>query len=223
MTARWRVCGLASACSRPRPLPRPAWRRCTGRWPQRPARQTACSRRCRASTGAPSVMNMCRKATATRRAESANTASSLTSAISRRRSSPGSAMPLRLAETEGLPWETDGASKHLAREENRRVVLGPFPVAAIRSLILTGARLREILHARWDQADTERSILFLADSKTGRKPLYLNAPALEGLLTASSRQPAHHPRRQARPAPARSQEAMGGRHQSGRPRWLAHS
>ena len=27
--------------------------------------------------------------------------------------------------------------------------------------------------------DFERGILFLADSKTGRKPLYLNAPALE--------------------------------------------
>jgi integrase len=63
------------------------------------------------------------------------------------------------------------------------VVLDPFPAAAIRLLILTGARLREILYARWDQADTERGILFLADSKTGRKPLYLNAPALEVLAS----------------------------------------
>jgi integrase len=85
---------------------------------------------------------------------------------------------LRLAETDGLPWDTDGISKHLSGQENRRAVLDPFAVAAIRLLILTGARLREILHARWDQVDFERGILFLSDSKTGRKPVYLSAPAL---------------------------------------------
>jgi integrase len=85
---------------------------------------------------------------------------------------------LRLAETNGLPWDTDGISKHLSGQENRRTVLDPFAVAAIRLLILTGARLREILHARWDQVDFERGILFLSDSKTGRKPVYLSAPAL---------------------------------------------
>jgi integrase len=88
---------------------------------------------------------------------------------------------LRLAETEGLPYAIDEASpkaKHAAKPENRRTPIGPFATAAIRLLVLTGARLREILQARWDQADTERGILFLADSKTGRKPLFLNAPAL---------------------------------------------
>jgi integrase len=54
-------------------------------------------------------------------------------------------------------------------------------VAAVRLLILTGARLQEVLHARWDQIDTSRAILFLSDSKTGRKPVYLSAPALEVL------------------------------------------
>jgi integrase len=46
-------------------------------------------------------------------------------------------------------------------------------------LILTGARLREILDAQWQHADFERGILFLPDSKTGRKPVYLSAPATE--------------------------------------------
>ena len=55
-------------------------------------------------------------------------------------------------------------------------MLDPFAVAAIRLLCLTGARLREILDARWDQVDLERGILFLSDSKTGRKPLYLSPP-----------------------------------------------
>jgi len=83
-------------------------------------------------------------------------------------------------ETVGLPWEVDETkpgAKHLAKPENRRVKLDPFAVAAIRLLILTGARLREILDAQWSQVDLERGIIFLADSKTGRKPIYLSAAA----------------------------------------------
>jgi integrase len=45
-------------------------------------------------------------------------------------------------------------------------------------LILTGARLREILHAQWQQVDFQRGVIFLADSKTGKKPIYLSAAAL---------------------------------------------
>jgi integrase len=88
---------------------------------------------------------------------------------------------LRLAETEGLPWHGEYGSKHTPKEANRRTVIDPFAVAAIRLLILTGARLREILHAKWEHVDFERGILFLPDSKTGRKPLYLNAPAMQVL------------------------------------------
>jgi integrase len=64
-----------------------------------------------------------------------------------------------------------------------RTILDPFAVAAIRLLIFTGARLREILHAKWEHIDFERNILFLSDSKTGRKPIYLSAPALAVLAT----------------------------------------
>jgi integrase len=84
---------------------------------------------------------------------------------------------LRLGETEGLPWEGEYDSKHTIKEENRRTVLDPFAAVAIRLLILTGARLREILHARWEHVDFQRGILFLPDSKTGRKPVYLSAAA----------------------------------------------
>ncbi|WP_368506942.1 tyrosine-type recombinase/integrase [Bradyrhizobium lupini] len=86
---------------------------------------------------------------------------------------------LRLAETVGVAWETnDVQSKHLPREENRRTTLDPFAVAAIRLLIFTGARLGEILSAKWDQVDVDRRILFLPDSKTGKKPIYLPETAL---------------------------------------------
>jgi integrase len=84
-------------------------------------------------------------------------------------------------ETIGLPYEVDETepkAKHAAKAENRRVKLDPFAVAAIRLLILTGARLREILHAQWQQVDFERGVIFLADSKTGKKPIYLSAAAL---------------------------------------------
>src|SRR5262249_32154302 len=90
---------------------------------------------------------------------------------------------LCLGETEGLPWQGNYNSKHLVKEENRRTGLDPFAVAAIRLLILTGARLREILDAQWQHVNFERGILFLPDSKTGRKPVYLSAPALEVLAS----------------------------------------
>ena len=93
---------------------------------------------------------------------------------------------LRDAETVGLPWvvdETGPMAKHLPKR-NRARVLDPYAVAAIRLLMLTGARLREILEARWDYVDRDRGMMFLPDSKTGRKTLYLSDVALsilEGL------------------------------------------
>ena len=51
---------------------------------------------------------------------------------------------------------------------NRRTILGPYPAAAIRLLILAGARLREILDLRWEHIDFSRDLRLLPDSKTGR-------------------------------------------------------
>jgi integrase len=66
----------------------------------------------------------------------------------------------------------------LPKEENRQTVLAPHAVAALRLLIFTGCRLGEILHLRWSDVDFERGMLHLADSKTGKKSVVLNAPAL---------------------------------------------
>ena len=88
---------------------------------------------------------------------------------------------LREAETVGIAWDVDEDqpnAKHMPKPENRRTILGPHATAAIRLLILTGARLREILHLRWEQIDFDRGLLLLPDSKTGRKTSVLNAPAL---------------------------------------------
>ena len=59
----------------------------------------------------------------------------------------------------------------------------PYVVAIIRLLVFTGARLSEILGLRWDQVDFEHALLLLPDSKTGAKPIYLSAPALEVLAS----------------------------------------
>jgi integrase len=85
------------------------------------------------------------------------------------------------AETEGLPMEIDVGnpkSKHAPKPGTRRQPLDPFAATAIRLLILTGARLREILHLKWSDVDLRRSLLFLPDSKTGRKTIYLSEQAV---------------------------------------------
>lgn len=76
----------------------------------------------------------------------------------------------------GLPYEIDESmpgAKPAPKADKCRVKLDPFTATAIRLLILTGgARLREILDAQWQHVDFERGILFLPNSKTGRKPVY---------------------------------------------------
>jgi integrase len=88
---------------------------------------------------------------------------------------------IREAETAGVPWDVNEAiptAKHLAKSDKRFTRIAPFAAAAIRLLLFTGCRLREILHLKWEQVDLERGLLFLADSKTGKKTVILNAPAL---------------------------------------------
>jgi integrase len=90
----------------------------------------------------------------------------------------------------GLPYDVDDAkptAKHAPKETNRRTKIGPHAAAAIRLLILTGARLREILHLRWEHADLERGLLVIPDSKTGKKSIVLNAPALDILANLPMR------------------------------------
>jgi integrase len=57
-------------------------------------------------------------------------------------------------------------------------VENPAVITCIRLLLLTGARLSEILKLRWDWVDFEGGALRLPDSKTGPKVVPLGAPAL---------------------------------------------
>jgi integrase len=96
---------------------------------------------------------------------------------------------IRAAENKGLPWEVDEGgpgAKHLPKAKKRFTKIDPYAAAALRLLLFTGCRLREILHLKWENVDWERGLLFLSDSKTGRKTIILNAPAL-AVLTALNR------------------------------------
>ncbi len=52
-------------------------------------------------------------------------------------------------------------------------------LSAIRLLLLTGARLREVLSARWAYVDLDNGLLNLPDSKTGKKTIILSPTALQ--------------------------------------------
>lgn len=87
---------------------------------------------------------------------------------------------IREAEAAGIPWEPDPTKKfkHAAKPENRRTKIDQHAAAAIRLLLFTGCRLREILNLRWNEYDAGRGLLFLPDSKTGQKTVVLSAPAI---------------------------------------------
>jgi integrase len=68
-----------------------------------------------------------------------------------------------------------------ALDAEAKATSNPYPTAAIRLLLLTGCRRSEILGLQWQWIDFGRAMIFLPDSKTGQKPIYLNAPALEVL------------------------------------------
>lgn len=63
-----------------------------------------------------------------------------------------------------------------AKQEDR---ITNYITAAIRLLLLTGARCNEILTLKWADVDFERKLIRLQESKTGQKTIYLSAPALQ--------------------------------------------
>lgn len=100
---------------------------------------------------------------------------------------------LERAENVGVDWPRDEGklSKHAPKAaEHRRVKIDADAGDAIRLLVFTGARLREILHLEWAHFDRQRMLLLLPDSKTGRKTIVLGGAAaevLERLWTRATR------------------------------------
>jgi integrase len=118
---------------------------------------------------------------------------------------------MNLAEAWGL--RTDGSNpcrhvkkyrevkreRYLTKEELQRLgaamiqrdkIESPFALVAIGLLLLTGARLTEILTLKWDCVDLENEVMRLPDSKTGPKLIYLNDAAIR-LLRAMPRMAAN--------------------------------
>lgn len=85
-------------------------------------------------------------------------------------------------------------SRYLGKEEISRLgealrdleakqLITSNAVNAIKLLLLTGARLNEVLCARWDWVDAERRVLMLPDSKGGARAIFLSEAAIEVLTT----------------------------------------
>ena len=121
---------------------------------------------------------------------------------------------LRAGELAGLAWSRESgraASRHDRKPENRKTKLSQHVTAAFRLLLFTGCRLREILQLRWSEVDFERGLLLLPDSKTGRKTVVLNAPAVQVLaeVPAHSRMRIRHTRRRSEKATRGSSKTVG--------------
>lgn len=88
---------------------------------------------------------------------------------------------LREAETEGLPWmPKNPGSKHVPKiAATARETIDAHAIAAIRLLMLTGCRLREILNLKWAHVDEANGALNLPDSKTGAKKVLVGAAAMQ--------------------------------------------
>ena len=87
--------------------------------------------------------------------------------------------PSKMHERFLSPAELTRLGQALTEAENNGT--NPLAIAAIRLLLLTGARRGEILSLRWEYVDFDRAYLRLADSKTGQKLIPLGAPALSVL------------------------------------------
>jgi integrase len=59
------------------------------------------------------------------------------------------------------------------------VLATPYAVAAIRMLLLTGARVGEVLSVKWDYLHLADCYIRLPDSKTGEKSIYLSPQAID--------------------------------------------
>jgi integrase len=101
---------------------------------------------------------------------------------------------LEEAATIGLPWKASDPAKrkvkHLPSESARRTKVNANALAAIRLLLLTGARLSEVLSLQWDHVDDRAGTIALPSRKGGvRRSHPVSAPALQilqGLKIVSS-------------------------------------
>ncbi len=89
---------------------------------------------------------------------------------------------ITLGTTDGIAWNIDPSkpkSKHVPKQAaSQRIKISLHVASVIRLLVFTGVRRSEITGLRWDEVDLKQGLLRLKDSKTGKKTIILNAPAL---------------------------------------------
>ena len=93
--------------------------------------------------------------------------------------------PCRLVER----YEESARERYLSLKElqkledqlRKRQAAEPSVVLAIRLLLLTGARVSEILTLRWENIDSSRGVFCLPDSKSGGKDIPVSETALDML------------------------------------------
>ncbi|MBL8808130.1 MAG: site-specific integrase [Rhodospirillales bacterium] len=86
------------------------------------------------------------------------------------------------AESDWNEWQKRCAMAIAAKKpQPPKAGENPIAIAALRLLVLTGARKMEILGLQWSWVDMERGVIRLPDSKTGAKTIPLGAPALKVL------------------------------------------
>jgi integrase len=92
------------------------------------------------------------------------------------------------AETTGVEWPSRKVwQKHTPGPEHRRSYITANTANAIRLLAFTGCRLREVLNLTWGEVDFDRGVLWLKDSKTGRKTVVLSGASIAILAGMAER------------------------------------
>lgn len=92
---------------------------------------------------------------------------------------------LTRAEKVGLPPapthrkkpKSDATAKHRPKTADTPKKANPWAVNAIRFLLLTGWREQEALTLKWSDVDLQRGIAMLPNTKTGKSPRRIGAPA----------------------------------------------
>ena len=95
----------------------------------------------------------------------------------------------RLQMAQSPAYAALSPSGRLCTVGKRFTKINKFAAAALRLLLFTGCRLREILNLQWENVDLSRGLLFLPDSKSGRKTIVLNASAVAVLNSAGKNWP----------------------------------
>jgi len=94
------------------------------------------------------------------------------------------------AETIGLPWRIEDGkanSKHLPKDDKRRTPLSWQTIAAVRLLLLTGARLNEIISLKWTDVDATAGTIALPGKKGGKREPHPVSAAVLAILASLPR------------------------------------